>query len=180
MKNANLQEVASNGPERPEEISGTGAVRRELRKVELGWLRPYENNPRIIENAVPLVEESIRQVGYITPIVADEDGVILAGHTRYAALKESGVKECEVVVIHGATEEQKKKYRLLDNKTGEIATWNNVLLSQELEDVDFDGFDFGQPVKAEDFPEDARDGYDPGLGHSRVVICPRCGKEVPA
>ena len=76
----------ANLPEKPE-------VKRELRTVPLDWLKPYENNPRIIENAVPLVEESMRQVGYVTPIVADEDGVILAGHTRFAALKELGKTE---------------------------------------------------------------------------------------
>ena len=157
----------------------TGEVRRELRKMRLDQMRPYENNPRIIENAVPLVEESIRQVGYITPIVVDEDGVILAGHTRYAALRELGVKEAEVVVISGATEEQQKKYRLLDNKTGEIATWDEDLLRSELADVDFQGFDFGQPVQAEDFSEDY-DQEDPEERPKRFVKCPRCGKEVPA
>ena len=150
-------------------------VKRELKEVPLEWLKPYGNNPRIIEHAVPLVEESIRQVGYITPIVADEDGVILAGHTRYAALSDLGEKTAQVVVISGATEEQKRKYRLLDNKTGEIATWDNALLKQELADVDFNGFDFGQPVKAADFA-----GIDGIEMPEKKVVCPRCGAEVPA
>lgn len=153
-----------------------GKVSRTLKEVPLEWLRPYGNNPRIIEPAVPLVEESIRQVGYITPIVADEDGVILAGHTRYAALKELGAEKVQVVVVSGATEEQKKKYRLLDNKTGEVATWDNALLKQELADVDFDGFDFGQPVEAKDFDEiSGAEVYE-----QKKVVCPRCGAEVPA
>ena len=164
----------ANLPEKPE-------VKRELRTVPLDWLKPYENNPRIIENAVPLVEESMRQAGYVTPIVADEDGVILAGHTRFAALKELGKTEVQVVVITGATDDQKKKYRILDNKTGELATWDNLLLKSELEDVDFGGFDFGQPVKPESFA-DISDGTFVKSDREplvKVVTCPRCGSEVP-
>ena len=52
-------------------------------KRKLKEIHPYENNPRIIEGAIDDVAESIRQCSYITPIVTDEDGVILAGHTRY-------------------------------------------------------------------------------------------------
>lgn len=50
-------------------------------------IHPYERNPRKNEKAVNAVAESIRQCGYVAPIIVDEDGVILAGHTRYKALK---------------------------------------------------------------------------------------------
>ncbi len=149
-------------------------VTRTLKHVSLDWLKPYANNPRIIEDAVPVVTESIKQVGYITPIVTDEDGVILAGHTRCAALKEIGCKECDVIVISGATEEQKKKYRLLDNKTGEIAAWDYALLDEELRDIDFGGFDFGQPDTS------IFDKAVQKVEKKRTVICPRCGAEVEA
>ena len=79
-------------------------------KKKLSDLKPYENNPRINDEAVDDVVESIRQCSYIAPIVIDEDGVILAGHTRYKALKKLGYKECEVVIASDLTEEQKKKY----------------------------------------------------------------------
>lgn len=122
-----------------------------LEKRTLASLRKYENNPRNIEKAVPQVAESIRQCGYITPIVVDEDGVILAGHTRYEALLETGATECEVIVAKGLTSEQRKKYRILDNKTGELASWDKAKLREEISDLDFDGFDFGQ---SEVLPED--------------------------
>ena len=51
----------------------------EVRK--LGDIKPYENNPRIIDDAVDDVVESIKQCSYIAPIVIDEDGVILAGYS---------------------------------------------------------------------------------------------------
>ena len=84
---------------------------------KLTEIHPYENNPRIITDAVEDVMESIRQCSYIAPIVIDEDGVILAGHTRYEALRRLGKTECGVVIARGLTEDQKRKYRLYDNKT---------------------------------------------------------------
>lgn len=161
------------------EVAGK-SLRLERRKLDT--LIQYENNPRDIEEAVPLVAESIRQCGYITPIVIDEDGVILAGHTRYQALREVGADECEVIVAEGLTEEQRKKYRILDNKTGELASWNKAKLREEIADLDFNGFDFGQ---SEVLPSDLAflDGNtEPqnGGGYDRVVICPRCKAEVPA
>ena len=138
-------------------------------KKKLSEIKPYENNPRIIEPAVEDVMESIRQVSYISPIIVDEDGVILAGHTRYEALKKLGYKEAEVVVISGLTEEQKKKYRLYDNKTGELAHWDQKKLAAELCNVDFQGYDFGQPVTA--LPDDETDG-----SVKRTKTCPCCGE----
>ena len=146
-----------------------------LEKRLLDELKEYDNNPRIIDKAVPLVAESIRQVGYVTPIVIDEDGVILAGHTRLAALRENGVKECEVIVAEGLTEEQRKKYRILDNKTGELATWDNVKLKTELEGRDFEGFDVGQPEIDTEVVDDVVGG-----GTERTVICPRCKAVIQA
>ena len=62
--------------------------KKEFINIPLGDLVPYENNPRENDMAVPDVERSIDDVGYITPIVIDENNVILAGHTRRKALLE--------------------------------------------------------------------------------------------
>lgn len=110
---------------------------------QLSEIKPYENNPRKNDKAVDAVVESINQCSYIAPIIVDEDGVILAGHTRYKALKKLGRKEAEVIVKEGLTDEQKRKYRILDNKTNEFAEWDFDLLKDELDGLDFDGFDFG-------------------------------------
>ena len=142
-----------------------GIDQMKLQEMNLSDLKPYENNPRGIENAVPDVMESIKQVGYITPIVVDEDGVILAGHTRYEALRRLGQEKVHVLVAEGMTEQQRKKFRLLDNKTNELATWDKELLKSELFDVDFQGYDFGQPGK-----ETA------AQGEPETVTCPCCGE----
>lgn len=103
---------------------------------------PYKNNPRKNDGAVNAVAESIRQCTYITPIIVDENNVILAGHTRYKALKALETQEIPCLICEGLTEEQKKKYRFLDNKTGEKATWDLMKLEVELEGIDLEGFDF--------------------------------------
>ena len=118
----------------------------EIINIAIRDIHPYPNNPRKNSDAVDAVAESIRQCGYCAPIIVDEDHIILAGHTRYKALKKLGWKECPVLLLQGMSDEQKRKYRLLDNKTGEIATWDLDALAEELEALDFDGFDFGFEV----------------------------------
>ena len=96
--------------------------------------------------------------------------MILAGHTRYKALGRLGYEECDVVIAAGLTEDQKKKYRLYDNKTAEFAGWDQKKLSEELSDVDFCGYDFGQPAPA------APVGGEPDGGGPVVKTCPCCGE----
>lgn len=130
--------------------------------ARLADIVPYENNPRQNDGAVEAVAESIKQCGYISPIVVDEDNVILCGHTRLKALKQLGKTEAEIMKVEGLTEEQKKKYRLLDNKTNEFADWDFDLLAGELEDIDFDGFDFGFDVEEMEPDNDViEDEYEP-------------------
>lgn len=113
----------------------------ELLKIQLEKIKPYGKNPRKNDDAVDIVAESIRQREYIAPIILDENNVILAGHTRYKALKKLGYKEAEVIIKRGLTEDQKKKYRLLDNKTNELAEWDFDLFVGELDGLNFAGLD---------------------------------------
>ena len=113
-----------------------------LETLKLTDVFPYENNPRKNDDAVNAIAESIKQCSYIAPIIVDEGHVIIAGHTRYKALKALGVAEVPCLICDGLTEEQKKKYRYLDNKTGEKATWDLLKLETELEGLDLEGFDF--------------------------------------
>jgi len=150
----------------------------ELVKVNIEELIPYENNPRINDGAVEAVAESIKQCEYVTPIIVDEEMVILAGHTRLKALKKLGYTECEIIVKAGLTEDQKKKYRILDNKTSEFAKWDNELLEQELEDIDFEGFDFGF-IKVEDIDIDSFfEETEEKPKEPKTMVCPHCGEVI--
>ena len=119
-------------------------------------IRPYENNPRINDDAVDAVAASIREFGFRQPIVVDADGVIIVGHTRYKAAQKLGLEKVPVHVAKDLTPEQIKAYRIADNKTAELAEWNFELLPIELaascRRCDFDlellGFDAGRTGQA--------------------------------
>lgn len=102
----------------------------EIRKIS--EIRPYENNPRVIDGSVDAVANSIREFGFSVPIVVDKHGVIVTGHTRYAAAKKLGLTEVPCIVASYLTEEQAQAYRLADNKVSELSTWDNEKLSDEL------------------------------------------------
>lgn len=107
-------------------------------------LKPYENNPRFNDDAVQYVANSIKQFGFKVPIIIDKEGVIVAGHTRYKASLELGLKELPCIVADDLNEEQIKAFRLADNKVGENSLWNYELLSDELNDIlNIDMKDFG-------------------------------------
>lgn len=120
-----------------------------LQTIKLKNIYPYEHNVRKNDNAVDSVVKSIEQCTYIAPIIVDENNVILAGHTRYKALKKLGRTECQCIVKNGLTEEQKKKYRLLDNKTSELSEWDFDLLSDELDGLDFGDLELDWGIEEE-------------------------------
>jgi DNA modification methylase len=108
-------------------------------KVEdlaLDSLIPYARNPRKNDGAVDKVAASIKEFGWRSPIVVDEEMVILAGHTRYKAAKKLGLTEAPVHIAEGLTEAQKKAYRIADNRVAEEAEWDYDFLKIELADLD--------------------------------------------
>ena len=141
-------------------------IEKKLVRMKTDEIVPYENNPRNIpKDAIEAVCESYRQCGVIDPIEVDEDNIILSGHTRFFAAKKMAIKEMEVLVVHGLDEQQKKKYRILANKTAEFSSWDYSMLEKELEGLDFEGFDFGFEDELEEFEKDptavVEDEYDP-------------------
>ena len=142
----------------------------EIIKLNINEVIPYPDNPRKNDNAVDAVAESIKQCGYCSPIVIDEDNVILAGHTRLKALKKLKWKEVECVRKTGLTEEQKKKYRILDNKTNELAEWDFDLLEEEIDGLDFDGFDFGFDMSAFEEPKEIVEDEPPEVDEENEPI----------
>jgi ParB family transcriptional regulator, chromosome partitioning protein len=107
-------------------------------------LIPYEKNPRRNDEAVKYVANSIKAFGFKVPIVIDNKNVIVAGHTRLKAAKELGMKEVPCIVADDLNEEQIRAFRLADNKTAEMALWDDGLLKYELDGIiDIDMSEFG-------------------------------------
>lgn len=103
---------------------------------------PYSHNPRVIpEAAVEKVAASINEFGWRQPIVVDESGVVLVGHTRLQAATVLRLAEVPVHVAVGLSPAQASAYRLADNRTGEETTWDLAALNLELEGLEFLDFD---------------------------------------
>jgi hypothetical protein len=132
----------------------------EVENIKIDELKPYKNNPRLNDDAVEYVAESIKQFGFKVPIVIDKNNVIVTGHTRLKASKQLGLKEVPCIRADDLTEDQIKAFRIADNKVGEIATWDNSKLQIELEDVDIDMTSFGLEIEplATDYIEELDDG----------------------
>jgi len=105
-------------------------------------ITPYEKNPRQNDDAVAAVAASIREFGFRQPIVVDEDGVIVCGHTRFKAAQQLGLATVPVHVATDLTPEQIRAYRIADNKTGELATWDMDLLPLEIAELQSAGIDW--------------------------------------
>jgi len=112
-----------------------------LRK--LTSIRPYDQNPRLNDDAVESVARSIREFGFRQPIVVDGDGVIVVGHTRYKAALNLGLEQVPVHVATDLSPAQLKAYRIADNQTATLADWDFDLLPLELADLQGLEFDLG-------------------------------------
>ena len=112
---------------------------------------PYENNPRINDGAVDAVAASIREFGFKNPVIVDMQGVIIAGHTRYAAAQKLHMDSIPCIVASDLDGEQVKALRLADNKTAELAEWDFDKLDEELEEIlNIDMEEFGFEFTFED------------------------------
>lgn len=139
---------------------------------------PYENNPRHNDMAVDKVAMSLEQYGWQQPIVVDGDGVVIAGHTRLKAAVKLGMDKCPVVVADNLTQAQVKAYRIADNRTGELAEWDQYRLNIEIKDligsgyeVSFTGFDIEtEPDEGDQDPE-----QEPQEKQKKEIECPGCG-----
>ena len=113
-------------------------------------ITPYPNNPRDNDAAVDAVAASIRAFGFRQPVVVDEAGVIIVGHTRYKAALKLGLTEVPVHVARGLAPDQARAYRLADNQTATLAAWDDGKLVQELAALQAADFD----LALTGFPED--------------------------
>ncbi len=117
--------------------------------VPVDKLVPYINNARTHSaEQIQKLRSSIREFGFINPVIIDKDYGIIAGHGRVAAAKEEGISEVPCVLVDYLTEPQKKAYILADNRFALDAGWDEELLRIEIESLqgaDFDvaltGFD---------------------------------------
>ena len=126
-------------------------------------LIPYAKNAKKHDKRqINNVAESIKQYGFVQPIVVDRDGVIVIGHCRALAAKKLGVEEVPCVCVDDLTPEQVNALRLVVNKSNE-SDWDFDLLADELPGLDLSAFDFDWGLRDELDDSVVEDDYDPVL-----------------
>lgn len=114
----------------------------EVRNISVKDLIPYERNTKKHDKTqINNVAESIKQYGFVQPIVIDKDNVVVIGHCRLLAAKQLKMKEVPCVCVDDLTEEQVKALRIVDNKSNE-SEWDFDILPDELAELDLSDFDF--------------------------------------
>ena len=116
----------------------------EMQLVPLSKLVPYINNARTHSpEQITKLRSSLREFGFVNPVIIDRDYGIIAGHGRVMAAKEEGIEEVPCVFVDYLTEAQKKAYIIADNRFAQDAGWDEELLRIEIEALQGMDFDVG-------------------------------------
>ena len=134
---------------------------KEMQLVPIEKLVPYVNNARTHSpEQINKLRSSLREFGFINPVIIDRDYGVIAGHGRILAAKEEGIKEIPCVFADHLTEAQKKAYIIADNRMAMDAGWDEELLRVEIEALQAEAFDlsltgFDEKELADLFQEDS-------------------------
>ena len=121
-----------------------GRTTTDMKLVATEKLVPYVNNARTHSaEQIMKLRSSLREFGFINPIIIDKDYNIIAGHGRLMAAKDEGIREVPCVFVDYLTEAQKKAYILADNRMALDAGWDEELLKVEIEALQAEDFDLG-------------------------------------
>ena len=156
----------------------------DVRNISVKDLIPYERNTKKHDKTqINNVAESIKQYGFVQPIVIDKDNVVVIGHCRLLAAKQLKMKEVPCVCVDELTDEQVKALRIVDNKSNE-SPWDFDILPDELAELDLSGFDFdfGFDDEEETVTSESKEatgaveyGTEDFSDEKFECECPRCG-----
>jgi ParB-like chromosome segregation protein Spo0J len=164
----------------------------QIETVDIDSLKPYEKNAKQHpKEQIEQIKKSIEMYGNNDPIaVWGDDNIIVEGHGRYMALKELGATTAEIIRLDHLTDEQRREYALVHNKLTMNSDFDFDTLMSELEQLDFDGFDFGFDIDfdeaeeteiVEDEPSEPPEEPRAKVGDlwilGRWVYCKKCGKK---
>ena len=113
-----------------------------LPTVRIDELRPYENNAKIHgEEQIKQLRRSLREFGFVSPVLIDEDNNLIAGHGRVEAARAEGMTEVPYVLVSDLTEAQRRAYIIADNRLAETGEWDAARLKFEMQELQSFGFD---------------------------------------
>jgi len=113
----------------------------EIKKIT--ELNPYQNNPRKhTRSQIDMLKKSIKEFGFIVPILVDENNIIITGHGRLKAAEKLGITEVPTIQITHLDDEQIRAFRIADNYLTDESTWTKDMLKLEIQTIDLTNFDF--------------------------------------
>lgn len=122
--------------------------------IDINALTPYENNARTHSpDQLEMIGNSIKEFGFINPVIIDENNMILVGHGRVMAADQIGIKQVPFRRVTNLTEDQKKAYIIADNKLSDLGGWDDELLLAELESIELDMSQFGFDIEIDDIED---------------------------
>lgn len=161
----------------------------EYKTISVADLVPYARNSRTHSpQQVDKIAASIREFGFLNPIIVDGQNGIVAGHGRVLAAQKLGLASLPVIEAGHLTEAQKRAYVIADNRLALDAGWDNDLLKIELRDLDAEGFnltitgfEIGELTAMFDEPDFAP-GTEDDQGKldelsPKMIQCPHCGQD---
>ena len=156
-----------------QEVYILGKTTSEMQLIPIGKLVPYVNNARThSKDQITKLRSSLREFGFVNPVIIDREFNVIAGHGRILAAKEENIEQVPCVFVDHLTETQKKAYILADNRFALDAGWDEDMLRVEMEalqgmdfDISLTGFDEAEiadllslddgEAQEDDFDEDA-------------------------
>ena len=130
---------------------------KKIQRVAISKLIPYENNAKKhSQEQLEKLAQSIKEFGFISPVIVDKAFNIIAGHGRVEAAKMSGLDSVPCVYVEGLTEAQRRAYILADNKLSEFGSWDLEMVHAELEELgelDLGDYDIND-LEFPDLPEE--------------------------
>lgn len=142
----------------------------QIKNIKIDLLVPYEKNTKKHdETQINNVAESIKQYGFVQPIVIDKNNVVVIGHCRLLAAKKLKMQEVPCVCVDDLTEEQVKALRIVDNKSNE-SPWDFDFLADELAEINLDAFNFDFGVSFDDDDTETKEREEIALNESISVV----------
>lgn len=149
----------------------------DIKNIAVKDLIPYEKNTKKHDDVqINNVAESIKQYGFVQPIVIDKNNVVVIGHCRLLAAKKLKMSDVPCVCVEDLTEEQVKALRIVDNKSNE-SPWDFDFLADELSDISLDGFDFDFGLPSSDIDWASVEDLDEKTYEEpehKMLQCPHC------
>lgn len=148
-----------------------------VENVAVSKLIPYaKNTKKHDDKQIANVAESIKQYGFVQPIVIDKDNTVVIGHCRLLAAKKLKLKEVPCVCVDDLTEDQVKALRIVDNKTNE-SEWDIEFLTEELAEIDLSEFDLDFTLPSNEIDWASVEDLDEKTYEEpehKMLQCPHC------